>query len=143
MQTYHITPKKNNNSISANQWLNSQGELIEDSNQLVDILWANLQKYTVPEKAFRIISNPNDLAEIQSLLTFEMAGALTSRNTGATGAKPDNIIGFLAIDTDYLSPITGNNNNSQLLKKIEAIIKKIDDLINHLRNTNTTQYYQD
>jgi len=56
-----------------------------------------------------MVSNGNAFAEISSLVNFSLRGAFSTFNTGATGAKPDNILGFLTIDIDQLLNLKKNN----------------------------------
>jgi hypothetical protein len=65
--------------------------------------------FSVPETAFKMVTNGNAFAEISSLVNFALSGAFSTSNTGATGAKPDNVLGFLTIDIEELLGLKKNN----------------------------------
>ena len=142
MQAYHINPHSEGDTINARQFYTSSDELLTDSNLLVKQLLQVLTQYKIPEKAFGVIQNKNDLAEINSLVKFLISDALIVHNTGSKGAKPDNVIGYITLNPNLLDPLQ-NKNISDIYIRIEQISKEIDELVKTLKSINTTKYYQD
>lgn len=100
--------------------------------------------FTVPETAFKMVSNGNAFAEISSLVNFSLSGAFSTFNTGATGAKPDNILGFLTIDIDELLNLKKNNKQAYnaALKELNQIHGALYKLSHEMKSTNTDKYYK-
>ena len=114
---YEISTPKNNKRIDATNFITKENELISNSSTLVQELFNILQKYQVPSKAFSVITKNNALAEINSAAKFALSGAISVTNTGSKGAKPDNIIGYISVNTDLLNPLNDT--------KIKTITDKI------------------
>lgn len=92
------------------------------------------------EKAFKITSQGNVLAEVLSAINFGFKGAFYAKNTGISGAKPDNVIALLTIDMDSLDP--NRSEHQEILNYIVELRNIMDELTKSLKNTNTQKYYQ-
>ena len=112
----------------------------ERGTELANAFIESLQGYQVPEETLKIIRVHNAYAEISSLVHFTLSkGAFGGFNIGGAGAKPDNLLGYLAVDLDAIDPMA----KSQNLKKLEEIYNLISSLANDFKNTNTAGYYQE
>lgn len=116
-------------------------ELIDDTDAIIQTLWTKLHQYEIPKDAIKIIHKESDFAEIESMTKFVVSGAINAYNTGSQQAKPDNIIGYLAIDPDKMIP-SKNKNIQQLIIQIERIQSKIANVAKNVNQTNTLEYYQ-
>ena len=92
------------------------------------------------EKAFKVTSQGNVLAEILSAVNFNFKGAFYAKNTGISGAKPDNVIALLTIDMDSLDP--NRPEHQKILDYIVELRSIMDELTKSLKSTNTQKYYQ-
>lgn len=139
IQNYGFTVQHHNKTINATQFLSTSNNLIKDSSTLVDNLFKVLQQQTIPQSAFKIVTKTNVLAEVESTMNFAMSKALSVKNTGSTGAKPDNIIGYITFDLDSLSD---QPQADLIIQRITEIEHRISSLINTLSQKNTAQYYK-
>ena len=142
---------KNNDEQIGNDELNKLANIIEEVNtngaRVVEIgkIFQDMYKnFTVPETAFKMVSNGNAFAEISSLVNFSLSGAFSTSNTGATGAKPDNILGFLTIDIEQLLGLKKNNRQAYdaALIELNKIHGALKQLSNDMKSTNTDKYYK-
>ena len=103
------------------------------------------KNFTVPETAFKMVANGNAFAEISSLVNFAARGAFSTSNTGATGAKPDNVLGFLTIDIEQLLGLKKNNRQAYnaALQELDKIHGALKQLSNEMKSTNTDKYYKE
>lgn len=86
----------------------------------------------------KLISNGNAYSEIESMLVFALqGGTIFNSNTGASGAKPDNLLAYLSIDLSSLD-LTDQIVREQLTNIHNAML----ELDNSLDKTNDMQYYQ-
>lgn len=92
------------------------------------------------EKAFKVTSQGNVLAEVLSAINFNFKGAFYAKNTGISGAKPDNVIALLTIDMDSLDP--NRPEHQKILDYIVELRSIMDELTKSLKSTNTQKYYQ-
>lgn len=143
--------QKEEGSYLQNAELNKLSNIIQSVNNNASRIFeigATFQElykdFTVPETAFKIVSTSNTFAEISSLVNFSLSGAFSTSNTGATGAKPDNILGFLTIDIDELLNLKKNNKQAYnaALKELNEIHGALDKLSHDMKSTNTDQYYK-
>ena len=115
-------------------------ELIDNTNILTKRIYSIFNDFQFPREAIKIVNDENQLAEIDSLIHFAMKGAFSGDNTGGRGAKPDNIIGYITIDTSQLNPI--KEKDKQILDKLEEANNLISKLIETTSQENTTEYYK-
>lgn len=136
---------RNRIPIPSKAFEKQSGELITDTNELTQTLFNMLSNYRFPESAFKVVQKTPNLAEVESLVKNVVAGALSVINTGATGAKPDNIIAYITGDLSAIDPF--NAENRKLLDKISrlnTIIEKynMDKKHGGLSAANTAEYYK-
>lgn len=115
----------------------------QQGNKLVDSFISSLNGYQIPEESFKVIQVHNAYAEISSLVHFTLSkNSFGGINIGGSGSKPDNLLGYLAVDTSFLD-VTKNQQFSDDYQKLEQIYNIISSLATGFKNTNTTQYYKD
>lgn len=141
LNNYNLQSTNRGNKLSAKPFTDNTGKILSDSRQLTQVIESTLQNYEFPEKAIKLIQTTNALAEVESSLKFAVNGALKVANTGSAGAKPDNILGFLTFDINAISVFSQEKQN-QIITTAEAIIERIDNLVESLSKENTTSYYQ-
>ena len=115
-------------------------QLIANTEYLTKQLHTILTNFTFPREAIKIINDNNQLAEIESLIHFSVKGAFSGANTGSRGAKPDNIIGYISLDTTKLNPL--NEKDKIILDKLQEANSLISDLIETTSQENTAKYYK-
>ena len=128
--------------LSANELVDNTGAILSDTRQLAANIQKKMAKYEFPKKAIQLVNTVNALAEISSQLKFMLAGALKAANTGAAGAKPDNVIGFLTIDPTMVDNFT-ESQRAQVLNASDEILTRMDVMIKSLSQKNTTEYYKE
>ena len=94
-------------SAEQSQQLHNLSQQQKTINKSKQSLTKTLQSYFnhgfISDNAFKIISNGNAYAEIESMLNFAMSkGSIYASNTGGAGAKPDNLLAYLTIDLSQL-----------------------------------------
>ena len=142
ISNYNLQSTNRGAKLSSKPFTDQSGALLDDSSIISQMISNTLRDYKFTEKAMKLITVTNALAEVNSALKFAGKGALKVANTGSAGAKPDNIIGYLTIDLNALKAFSEEERN-RIINTAEQIIKKIDLLVESLAKTNTTQYYQD
>jgi hypothetical protein len=70
-----------------------------------------------------------------------ISGAVSAHNTGSSFAKPDNIIGYFAVDPSQMDP-KNNAEVNALITKIESFQEKLAYIANNVTKDNTTAYYE-
>lgn len=136
---------KSRTSIPDKTFMKKTGEIITDTNELTQNIFNLLNNYRFPESAFKIVQKTSNLAEIDSLIKFALNGAISTVNTGASGAKPDNVIGYITGDLSELNPF--ESQNAELIKKISMLNNIIEKYNANKKNgglssENTTDYYK-
>lgn len=123
------------------QQVNINGSRVLEIGQVFQDMYKD---FSVPETAFKMVANGNAFAEISSLVNFALSGAFSTSNTGATGAKPDNVLGFLTIDIEELLGLKKNNRQAYdaAIKELNIIHGALKTLSNEMRSTNTDKYYK-
>ena len=142
IKNYNLQGNSKGRKISGKVLLDDTEQIKNDPRAITMEIERILQGYEFPEKAVRLITTTNALAEVDSLLKFAVNGALKTVNTGSKGAKPDNIIGYLSIDPTAAEVFT-DSERDRIIHTTDIIIEKMDTLINTLSKANTTEYYQD
>ena len=89
----------------------------------------------------KLVKKTSALAELSSLLRQLAAGAITGKNTGSVGAKPDNTIAWLTID--YNNKIQTQEMLEDIKIAKQAIHDELTALNDTLKKNNTTEYYKD
>ena len=114
---------------------------VEDLGMFFQELYKN---YKIPESAFKVISNSNAFAEVTSAVSATARGAFGTFGTGSSGAKPDNILGFLSIDFNELLALKGENEHkyNQAIEQLKIIHGELKKLSYGLKSTNTEKYYK-
>lgn len=143
IESFNLQYTDRGKKLSANGLVNdSTGEILSDTRELARAIQGKMQNYEFPKKAIQLVNTVNALAEVNSLLKFALAGAYKAVNTGSAGAKPDNILGFLTVDPTMIDDFTESQRN-QVIETSEAILKRMDTMIESLSSKNTTEYYQE
>lgn len=120
----------------------TEGEQITDNSKIImEALYNLLRNFKVPEKAFSIITDKPTWAEIESLTKMVISGAVSAHNTGSSFAKPDNIVGYFAVDPSQMDP-KNNKEINALITKIESFQKKLAYIADTVTKENTTAYYE-
>lgn len=107
-------------------------------------LFHNLYRgYSVPESAFKITSNGNIYAESASVINAYGRGAFSGMGTGASGAKPDSLWGYITIDMDELLKLKSQDKNkyNQAIRELTNIHGELKRLSHLMKSTNTENYY--
>lgn len=136
IKNYHFPNPQNPNKgvIKKSITINNIQEEVEE-------LFKLFKGYEIPEKAFQIIQVNNSFAELTSSIKFALSGAIAVKNTGSKQAKPDNIIGYIAIDKEALDP-TNDGQIKAKIQAIERIQKEIEELVKSLSQANDKDYYE-
>ena len=100
--------------------------------------------YVIPESAFKITSTGNVYSEAVSAINGLARGAKGIFGTGASGAKPDSIWGFIDIDVDKLLELKTSDNNKYLkaMNKLTQIHSELKTLSHNMKSKNTLTYYE-
>lgn len=134
IKTYKLTEIPESKSLNINDFILPTNQLSNEALSKILQKTTSTADYT---PTIKLVKNTAGLAEVNSLLQNLAAGAF-GENTGRVNAKPDNIIGYLMIDTSVMQ-------NEEMKKDIIAAETAINDEINllteGLKNTNTTEYY--
>lgn len=136
----HLTPSRAK-TLNANPLINGN-QLIDNADQLVVQLHKIMKSYSPSKKAIELVSKTSDFAEIESMTKMVVSGAVMAHNTGSKFAKPDNVIGYIAIDPTKLDP-KNNPQVSEILSTINQIQNQLAELVRSLDKTNTLEYYQE
>lgn len=140
VKSLHLNNNQRNKRIDIKKF--TKGEQITDNSKIImETLYNLLRNFKVPEKAFSIITEKPTWAEIESLVKMVISGAVSAHNTGSSFAKPDNIIGYFAVDPSKMDP-KNNKEIKALITKIESFQKKLADVAENVRKDNTTEYYK-
>ena len=106
--------------------------------ELTKTLQSYYSKGFITDSAFKLISEGNAYAEIESMFNFSMSKmSIYSSNTGSAGAKPDNLLALLSIDLTSL-----DLSNKEIVDELTAIHSEMLELESGLAKTNDQQYYE-
>lgn len=119
--------------------LSQQQKIINKSKEsLTKTLQSYFKHGFISDNAFKIISNGNAYAEIESMLNFAMSkGSIYASNTGGAGAKPDNLLAYLTIDLSQL-----DLSDEEVRNALTTIHDQMLELDHSLEKTNTMDYYK-
>lgn len=129
-----------NREIDANKFFSESDGVIKDTQSLTQEVQNIFTDFTFPSSAVKIVNVNNEMAEIESLIKFVVSGAIMGNNTGARGAKPDNVVGYITIDPKGLDKL--GEKRKAVLAKIEEANQCINELINTTSQENTAEYYK-
>ena len=142
INNYGLGKNATHKDIPLEVFTDNTNNIIQNADLLTERLFNLYKGYQFPSSAVKLVNSNNAMAEIDSLIKFDLSNALSTFNTGGAGAKPDNIIGYITIDPNQLTPLQPNIK-AEVLSKIKLINDKINELVNSLSQSNTTEYYKE
>ncbi len=142
INNYGLGKNATHKDIPLEVFTDNTNNIIQNTELLTERLFNLYKGYQFPSSAVKLVNSNNAMAEIDSLIKFDLSNALSTFNTGSAGAKPDNIIGYITIDPNQLTPLQPDIK-SEVLSKIKLINNKINELVNSLSQSNTSEYYKE
>lgn len=149
-ENFGLIPKQGGETIgkdNVKKLINTMDSVHQNAQQVENLgmFFQELYKnYKIPESAFKVVSNGNAFAEVTSAVSAAVRGAFGTFSTGSSGAKPDNILGFLSIDFDALLALKGENQHkyNEAIEQLKIIHGELKKLSYSMKSTNTEQYYK-